>query len=313
MNSQTLSRHRNHTFHDCLSSVTGASFKTEPKPISLSLPSDATLHETLLPSAHPATHPPAHPHTQLDLSAATLPYSGGVTDVSGPLSIPSYPPHVKKQLSLSTRPATVADTSSGNAKSFHTPVFENASFLAAENSSPCAVRDVSALRPTFVDTLPRTGITKARKTTRKPKTYSKPVASRFCHICSRMPRRGQGSATCRRMAEGFCRKIVCEQCLREQGWNYEDIAKNPGAWLCPHCADICPPRSQCHIYNRINARRKRAGTSKNGGTSVAAALASSDLLLGPYGHLFNGASQGAHILQPPPNFRLNLPPQYSQQ
>ncbi|PXF40576.1 hypothetical protein BWQ96_09715 [Gracilariopsis chorda] len=168
--------------------------------------------------------------------------------------------------------------------------------LSTPSCSPCAVRELPALNT------PR-----KRKSTRKPKTYSKPVASRFCHICSRMPRKGQGSATCRRMREGYCRKIVCEQCIREQGWDYDAISANPDQWLCPHCAEICPPRSQCHIYNRINARRKRVGQKQN--NSVAAACASSDMLLAPYAHLFE--QPAVQLIQPPPNFRLNLPPQYS--
>lgn len=138
--------------------------------------------------------------------------------------------------------------------------------------SPCSVRQVAsqsapphtpassrARRPA---TAPPPGgpARRARvsKPVRKPKTYSKPVASRFCHICSRTPRRGHGAAVCARMRDGLCRKIVCEQCIREQGWPYESIMANPTQWHCPHCADACPPRSQCHIYNRINARRKRA-------------------------------------------------------
>lgn len=171
-------------------------------------------------------------------------------------------------------------------------------------------------------------ISKSRKTTRKPKTYSKPVASRFCHICSRMPRRGQGSAICKRISEGLCRKIVCEQCIREQGWDYETIKKDQSGWLCPHCADICPSRSQCHIYNRINARRKRTSDTRintDGSCSVGKSgicekspMSSESELrfsIPTSSGLFvdNFQSQGVQqILQPPPNFRLNLPLPYKQ-
>lgn len=171
-------------------------------------------------------------------------------------------------------------------------------------------------------------ISKSRKATRKPKTYSKPVASRFCHICSRMPRRGQGSAICKRISEGLCRKIVCEQCIREQGWDFDAIKKDHSGWLCPHCADICPSRSQCHIYNRINARRKRTSDSRNNtdGTGQTGKSGISDkspmsserelrFSIPSSSGLFvdNFQSQGVQqILQPPPNFRLNLPLPYKQ-
>jgi hypothetical protein len=142
---------------------------------------------------------------------------------------------------------------------------------------------------------------KLKPSVRKPKTYAKPVASRFCHICSRMPRRGQGAAVCKNMAKGLCRKIVCERCIVDNGWNYAAIKSNVNSWLCPHCAGLCPARSQCHIYNRINARRKRAedvtddGCALSKSTSAitsmstlqASCLASADLastyafLLGP--------------------------------
>lgn len=171
-------------------------------------------------------------------------------------------------------------------------------------------------------------ITKSRKTARKPKTYSKPVASRFCHICSRMPRRGQGSATCKRIAEGLCRKIVCEQCIREQGWDYDAIKADKNGWLCPHCAEVCPARSQCHIYNRINARRKRTSGMRNtsavncsstrAGINEKAILSSGSSLrfsmtsnIGQYADNFQSQNV-QQILQPPPNFRLNLPMSYTQ-
>lgn len=171
-------------------------------------------------------------------------------------------------------------------------------------------------------------ISKSRKTARKPKTYSKPVASRFCHICSRMPRRGQGSAVCKRISEGLCRKIVCEQCIREQGWDYESIKNDKNGWLCPHCADICPSRSQCHIYNRINARRKRTSSTRTvtaencsvnkSGLHEKSPLSSGNnlrySLSSKTGHFVESLQpQGVQqILQPPPNFRLNLPLPYPQ-
>lgn len=163
---------------------------------------------------------------------------------------------------------------------------------------------------------------KPQKIIRKPKTYAKPVASRFCHICSRMPRKGQGSAICKKIAEGLCRKIVCEHCIREQGWDYDAICKNKGQWICPHCANNCPSRSQCHIYNRINARRKKVtpksssrespfSSSSLSGKTTSGALNTRFTLPQTASHIQldeNIISQNQQkILRPPPNFELRLP------
>lgn len=311
-------------FADCVSSVTtAATAKHEP------LESLHPVKMESIPLPTPAPHNHHHNHQQQQQPSW---FHQNVTDVSLPATTPpppqSHHPLYTPNLSLeacssppaSSLPASCSQHSYGPVRT--TPgtspvgVRDTALDLRSVRSLSCSLGVTKANNPT---TAVATAYGLGRpKPTRKPKTYSKPVASRFCHICSRMPRRGQGSATCRRMAEGFCRKIVCEQCLREQGWNYDDIAANPGSWLCPHCADNCPPRSQCHIYNRINARRKRAGKQnvQQQQPSVATALASSDVLLGPYGHLLGAQAQrkvAEQILQPPPNFRLNLPPQYSQQ
>jgi hypothetical protein len=135
-------------------------------------------------------------------------------------------------------------------------------------SAPITQQAVSATRD-FDQSLNQK--TRVRPTVRKPKTYAKPIASRFCHICSRMPRRGQGAAVCRNMEKGLCRKIVCERCIVDNGWNYDMIKSNSSSWLCPHCSGLCPSRSQCHIYNRINARRKRADDLADDGSTLAKA------------------------------------------
>lgn len=161
--------------------------------------------------------------------------------------------------------------------------------MPPSTTSPCSVKDFatsSSVSPS--PALPTRRV--QQKTIRKPKTYAKPVASRFCHICSRMPRKGQGKAVCCKMQEGLCRKIVCEQCIREQGWDFNSIQANMSTWQCPHCAGVCPPRSQCHIYNRINARRKRAQSPpvNEGRVSLDSALSSTNVLLNSYGHLVHG-------------------------
>eukprot|EP00172_Hildenbrandia_rubra_P002051 Plantae.Rhodophyta-Hildenbrandia_rubra.ctg27084.p1 GENE.Plantae.Rhodophyta-Hildenbrandia_rubra.ctg27084~~Plantae.Rhodophyta-Hildenbrandia_rubra.ctg27084.p1 ORF type:complete len:314 (+),score=26.82 Plantae.Rhodophyta-Hildenbrandia_rubra.ctg27084:411-1352(+) len=107
----------------------------------------------------------------------------------------------------------------------------------------------------------KNGITKTRKKFRRPKTYTKPVPSRFCHICSRIPREFSPHLICGNMYKGICRKTVCKKCFVDNGWDWQkanDIGFN---WRCTHCVGQgCPKRAQCHIYERTNKRRKNANT-----------------------------------------------------
>eukprot|EP00178_Gracilaria_changii_P023747 TRINITY_DN71796_c0_g1_i1.p1 TRINITY_DN71796_c0_g1~~TRINITY_DN71796_c0_g1_i1.p1 ORF type:complete len:328 (-),score=45.35 TRINITY_DN71796_c0_g1_i1:140-1048(-) len=291
-------------------------------PASTTLPytdSDAALHDTIASFIHMTDKMEHILPPDLNLTSIQQPCSNDEIFTPAATPISSAPPsfHISSS-SLSTSPMPQALTHAPYEATTHPDpsaaciaTINNAfqAAITAQANAPLAQSHTPSCSPCTVQDLSPLSSVRKRKTTRKPKTYSKPVASRFCHICSRMPRKGQGSATCRRMREGYCRKIVCEQCIREQGWDYDTIAQNPNDWLCPHCAEICPPRSQCHIYNRINARRKKVG-QKRAANSVATALASSDVLMRPYAHLLEPATM--QVIQPPPNFRLNLPPHYSQ-
>lgn len=264
------------------------------------------------------------PHTQPYQSALDLKQEVHLSTAND--SIPDYPSPSSHNQELPNVQSWILSQTSSSAlltSSIHPMTPPEDYTISKAVGSPSALPTRSPVSsgvasPNKAQTISR--VAKPRKMTRKPKTYSKPVASRFCHICSRMPRRGQGSATCRRMAEGFCRKIVCEQCIREQGWDFDSIASSPASWLCPHCANMCPARSQCHIYNRINARRKRSGSASSAKQTTSTAAASAAMIC----LSVNGIKESAQdslfadlnaptmrILQPPPNFRLNLPPQYN--
>lgn len=92
---------------------------------------------------------------------------------------------------------------------------------------------------------------------RAPKTYSQPIPSRHCHICTRSTARGHGHVVCKNMQRGLCRKTVCQRCFIDQGWNWTQAVQYMSEWICPHCIGRCPQRAQCHIYNRTNGKRKR--------------------------------------------------------
>lgn len=117
---------------------------------------------------------------------------------------------------------------------------------------------------------------------RKPRTYSQPVPSQHCHICSRRPTETSPHAACGNLFKGKCRKTICQKCFTQYGWNIEE-ARNASisGWVCPHCAGRCPERAQCHIYDRTSERRrnnavnhrkpKKVVPGTNSATKVAAA------------------------------------------
>lgn len=81
--------------------------------------------------------------------------------------------------------------------------------------------------------------------------------SRFCHICSRTAKK-VALLACGNLASGACRKVVCEKCFAEYGWDWNRAAALAarGAWQCTHCRRACPRRAQCAIYRRTNERRR---------------------------------------------------------
>lgn len=85
----------------------------------------------------------------------------------------------------------------------------------------------------------------------KPRCQS----SKFCHICSRTTRK-VNSISCTNFRKGTCRKVVCQKCFLEYGWNWKAAIERLSEWSCTHCRDICPPRAQCAIYKRTNERRR---------------------------------------------------------
>jgi hypothetical protein len=94
-------------------------------------------------------------------------------------------------------------------------------------------------------------------TKRKPRTYSRPVPSQHCHICSRRPTTQSPHAACGNLAKGKCRKTICQKCFTLYGWDMtEALVPDNSGWLCPHCSGKCPDRAQCHIYDRTSERRR---------------------------------------------------------
>lgn len=92
---------------------------------------------------------------------------------------------------------------------------------------------------------------------KKSRTYSKAVASRFCHICTRQRKTPTSHAECHNVKYGTCRKSVCERCFIKYKWDWEAV-RAPGAlWLCPHCCNVCPTSAQCYNYEKSFQKRNR--------------------------------------------------------
>lgn len=81
--------------------------------------------------------------------------------------------------------------------------------------------------------------------------------SKFCHICLRRGERIEQLA-CTGVR---CRKVTCEKCFIDFGWDYT-YAKAISDWTCCHCRGVCPERAQCFIYRRTNDRRHQQLVAK---------------------------------------------------
>lgn len=124
------------------------------------------------------------------------------------------------------------------------------------------------------------------KKVRRPARFDSATPSRFCHVCSRTPKRVR-LAVCSKIREGLCRKVVCEMCFEQYEFgNFDDAYDmQNSSWLCSHCTDCCPSRAQCATYQRINdklrvkrlkaerpIRKEKGSASKsNGGGLLIAA------------------------------------------
>eukprot|EP00184_Porphyridium_aerugineum_P004026 CAMPEP_0184708140 /NCGR_PEP_ID=MMETSP0313-20130426/37622_1 /TAXON_ID=2792 /ORGANISM="Porphyridium aerugineum, Strain SAG 1380-2" /LENGTH=335 /DNA_ID=CAMNT_0027169723 /DNA_START=2084 /DNA_END=3091 /DNA_ORIENTATION=+ len=91
----------------------------------------------------------------------------------------------------------------------------------------------------------------------RPKTYKSQMPSVHCHVCTRLKAFMLPVVACSNLKKnGSCRKIVCARCFAEFGWDWNEATKPGSDWTCVHCRGICPPRAQCHIYEKANEKRK---------------------------------------------------------
>mmetsp|Transcript_1334 Transcript_1334/g.3657 ORF Transcript_1334/g.3657 Transcript_1334/m.3657 type:complete len:336 (-) Transcript_1334:241-1248(-) len=82
-----------------------------------------------------------------------------------------------------------------------------------------------------------------------------PPPSKHCHVCTRA-RASVTSLICRGVRTGTCRKVICITCFKNFNWDWDDAVAQGDTWACVHCNGVCPKMAQCHVYNKINERRR---------------------------------------------------------
>mmetsp|Transcript_5025 Transcript_5025/g.10152 ORF Transcript_5025/g.10152 Transcript_5025/m.10152 type:complete len:229 (-) Transcript_5025:1941-2627(-) len=111
---------------------------------------------------------------------------------------------------------------------------------------------------------------------KKPKTYSHPVASRYCHVCSRdTSTRSRRLAHCSNLRLGTCQKAFCHICLDKLGVDFSTVSVANSTWACFHCEGRCPSGSRCESYNKAAEKRRIQGQLRRQATSceIASSLA----------------------------------------
>jgi len=140
---------------------------------------------------------------------------------------------------------------------------------------PVATGDVAAVAASLGG-LTEADFLSAPKLKRKKAKFASPKPSRFCHLCSRTPKTVRQVVCANIHEEAYtCRKVVCEKCFTDNGWDWEAASTGPAAaaWVCTHCRDTCPARSQCRTYRRTNERLRVKRLVEKFTTSAAAAPA----------------------------------------
>mmetsp|Transcript_10513 Transcript_10513/g.21165 ORF Transcript_10513/g.21165 Transcript_10513/m.21165 type:complete len:297 (-) Transcript_10513:189-1079(-) len=92
---------------------------------------------------------------------------------------------------------------------------------------------------------------KKSESSKKAPKVKKP--SKYCHLCGHTASVDH-RVLCRNIAAGSCRKTICRSCFMNQGWSFDECARNPN-WECSHCRNECPQRAQCTYYARTNKKR----------------------------------------------------------
>lgn len=79
--------------------------------------------------------------------------------------------------------------------------------------------------------------------------------SSFCHVCRR-PSFLVKMVVCENMRRSTCRKVVCDRCFEDYGWDWSAANVENASWTCPHCRGACPDDAQCASYRKTNMKRR---------------------------------------------------------
>mmetsp|Transcript_12819 Transcript_12819/g.33939 ORF Transcript_12819/g.33939 Transcript_12819/m.33939 type:complete len:248 (-) Transcript_12819:72-815(-) len=86
-----------------------------------------------------------------------------------------------------------------------------------------------------------------------------PRPSNFCHICTQKARAGSDVWVCANLGVQYaptCRKMACGKCVERYALGDPGAKRGREDWVCTHCRGVCPEKSQCNTYGRVNKERR---------------------------------------------------------
>jgi len=86
-----------------------------------------------------------------------------------------------------------------------------------------------------------------------------PRPSTFCHVCTVKARAGADVWVCANLdvpGTPACRKMTCGKCVARVELGHPGAKRAREDWVCTHCRGVCPEKSQCNTYGRVNKERR---------------------------------------------------------
>mmetsp|Transcript_9539 Transcript_9539/g.20106 ORF Transcript_9539/g.20106 Transcript_9539/m.20106 type:complete len:283 (+) Transcript_9539:75-923(+) len=162
-------------------------------------------------------------------------------------------------LSRLTKPVQTAN-SGGSPASDRIKVSRKRSLtITAPRKTQSLLKEVSMSPKTMTTSEGESVVKRTRNSSRKM-THSK-----FCHICSR-PSERENVLACNRISSvAGCCKVVCRRCYEaaaasDVNWtseSFEEVKSKELQYTCSHCTNTCPPNARCHVYQRVNEKRRK--------------------------------------------------------
>jgi len=110
----------------------------------------------------------------------------------------------------------------------------------------------------------KSGIKKTRNSSRKM------AHSKYCHICSRKTERVDALGCNRISASPGCCKLVCKVCFVSASSagaaaaeaSFAALKQTEELFTCSHCTKSCPGNARCHVYSKVNEKRRQSARAQ---------------------------------------------------